>query len=353
MKKTLALLLAVLVFASVLSGCSGSAPAPAAATPAPAAPEVKEPLVMVWYPNESGEDMKPAREEIAKLFTEATGREVEHKTTTDYVIAIEAIASGNADIGFFGAQGYIEANIKNAKVQPLVVNSGASGTLSDAMYYSWLAVNLGNEGPYKSGDKFAIDNIEGKRFSFVSSSSTSGFKVPSAGIASYFAKTEKWKSLKAEDLVEGGKGKFFSEVLFGGSHQGSAVNLITGKVDVAAFCDTCVFNYVELVSGTGNRPGAIYKVRADAAEPFDKLPGKEFILISVTPVLNAPFVINTDTVTAEEAAALKKAMTSDDAASNPQIFVPKDSQFKGLFAAPQRFVEVDDAWFNPIRELSN
>jgi phosphonate transport system substrate-binding protein len=91
-------------------------------------------LTIAWLPNESGADVKDAREEIGKVIEEVTGKKVEHQTTTDYIIAIEAIANGNADIAFLGAQGYIEAHNKNEKVLPLVVPSGASGTLDDAVY---------------------------------------------------------------------------------------------------------------------------------------------------------------------------------------------------------------------------
>lgn len=313
-------------------------------------------LTIAWYPNESGEDLKGARDEIAKVIEQATGKKVEHKTTTDYIIAIEAIASGNADLAFMGAQGYIEAHNKNNKVLPLVVPSGESGTLDDAVYYSWLAVKKGNEGQYKNGDRFSIDNIAGKRISFVSNSSTSGFKVPTSGILAYFNKKDQYKDLTAEDLMEGGEGKFFKEVLYGGSHQGSAVNMLTGKADVAAFCDTCVNNYVELVEGEPNKPGAVYRVKQDAAEPFNTVPGEEFVLISVTPVLNAPFVVNTETVSEEDVKKLIEAFTSDEVANNPKIFVPKDSDFAGLFSkksGKERFVQVEDSWFNPIRELSN
>ena len=76
---------------------------------------------------------------------------------------------------------------------------------------------------------------------------------------------------------------------------GSAINLLTGKVDVAAFCDTCVGNYVELAEGEESRPGAIYRVKDDA--PNHSIWSQEKnTLISVTPVLNAPFAVNTDTV---------------------------------------------------------
>ena len=43
------------------------------------------------------------------------------------------------------------------------INSGASGTLDDALYYSFLAVEKGNEGEYASADGgYSIDNIRGK-----------------------------------------------------------------------------------------------------------------------------------------------------------------------------------------------
>ena len=316
--------------------------------------DAKDTLTIAWLPNESGADLTEARDEIGKVIEEKTGKKVEHQTTTDYIIAIEAIANGNADMAFLGAQGYIEANNKNDKVLPLVVPTGASGTLEDAVYYSWLSVLKGNVDQYKNGDEFAIDPIQGKKFSFVSNSSTSGFKVPSTGIVDYFSQKDAFKDLTADDLLEGGDDKFFSEVLYGGSHQGAAVNLLSGKADVAAFCDTCVNNYIELAEGEVNRPGAVYKVKSDAAEPFNTVVGKEFSLISVTPVLNAPFVINTETVSEELQTELREIMTSDEITNNEKVFVPEDADFSGLFKKTddERLVEVEDAWFNPIRELS-
>ncbi len=335
------ILVVLAIFASVVGGLAAQAS--------------KKPIVFVWYPNESGEDMRGAREEIGNLITKATGRKVEHKITTDYAIAIETIANGNAQLAWMGAQGYIEANNKSKNVQPMLINSGVSGTISDAVYYSWLAVRKGEETEYKDGSGYAIDKIQGKRFSFVSNSSTSGFKVPSSGIISYFSKKPEWAKLKAEELLEGGDKNFFKEVLFGGSHQGAAVNLITGKADIAAFCDTCVQNYFDLASGTANRPGAVYKVKADAAEPFNTLGGKEVFIIKSVPVLNGPFAYNTKTLTKKEIEDLQKAFTAPEVKDNPKIFVPKGSDFKGLFkkeSDKMQFVVVNDAFYNPIRELS-
>jgi phosphonate transport system substrate-binding protein len=314
-------------------------------------------IVVVWYPNESGADMKDSRQAYDDLVSKALGRPVEDKLTTDYTIAIESVANKNAAIGmYWGAQGYIDAHSKNPKVLPLVVNSGASGTLDDAVYYSWLCVKQGNEKQYASGSSFSIDNIKGKKVSWVSTSSTSGFRVPTSFVVTYFIKKGA-VNLKTDDLTEGGSGKFFSQVLFGNSHQGSAVNLLTDKADVAAFCDSELINYADLVSGTANKIGAVYQIKADAAEPFktQNLAGSKFVIINSLPVLNQPFVINTEMFTKAEIVKLQKAFTSDETSKNPKIFLPKDSKDKGLLrqkTGKEKFIVVNDSWFNPIREMA-
>ena len=317
------------------------------------AKERKDPLTIVWYPNESGSELAEARDALAEIIKGATGLDVEHRTTTDYNIAIETIANGNADLAFMGAIGYIEANNRNNAVLPLVIPSGQSGTLDDAVYYGWLGVKKENAEMYKDGSSYSMENIQGKKFSFVSTSSTSGFVVPANSIVSHFSKKDDWKDLEAEDLLEGGSNNFFSEVSYGNSHQGTLVSLLTDRVEVAAFCDACVGNYIELVDGEENRPGATYKIRDNADDPFTTFPGEEFTLISVTPVLNAPFVVNTDKVDADTIEKLIAAFTSDDVANNEAVFVPQDSEFKGLFSkrADERFLRVEDSWFNPLREM--
>ncbi|UJS28251.1 PhnD/SsuA/transferrin family substrate-binding protein [Macrococcoides canis] len=309
-------------------------------------------FVIVWYPNESGKDLKGARDAIGKVFEDATGKKVEHKLTTDYAIAIETIANGKANAAFMGAEGYIQAREKSENVEPLVVPSGPSGTKDDALYYSWFAVTPENMDTYKTGEgKYSLDKFEGKKMSFVSPSSTSGFKVPSSILVKHFSENEKYKDLKADDLTEGGG--LFKEVLFGDSHQGSAVNLIAGRADVAAFCDTCVSNYVELKSGDENKAGAVYKIKEGAEAPFTQYAGKEFGILSSTPVLNAPFVVNKETLSDEEIEKIKKELTSDKISNDKTIFLPEDSEESGLFKKTdkEKFVEVDDKWFDEIRNL--
>lgn len=343
-KKLLVALMAGVLGISLLAGCGNDSKKSADS----------KTITMVWLPNESSEGHKNAREELGRIIEQATGKKVEHKLTTDYAITVETIANNKAALAWLGPQGYVEAHNKNAAVIPVVVPSGPSGTLDDAVYYAWLAVNKGQEGEYKKGDSYVIDNIQGKSFSFVSNTSTSGFKVPSSSIIKQFSNSDKWKNLKAADLMQGGKEKFFQEVMFGGSHQGAAINLLSGKVQVAAFCDEVLNPYVQVVSGKANAVGSVYAVKQGAADPLSKYVGKEYVIIASTPVLNSPIVMNTNILSADEQAKIAAALISKETSNNKQIFVPKGDKFVGMFikTKDEQFVKVEDSWFEPIRALS-
>jgi phosphonate transport system substrate-binding protein len=314
-----------------------------------------KPIVAVWYPNNSGEDWKSLRTAFDDLVTKATGRPVSDKLTTDYVIAIEALASGNAAIAYPGAVGFLQAQAKNPKVMPLVVASGDSGTLDDAFYYSRIVVKTENAPKYLKDGKYTLDGIKGKTFSFVSTSSTSGFVFPANVIKSTFGKTEMFGDKKVEDLfLEGGADKFFGNVVFGQSHQGSLINVLTGKADVGAVDDIDVDSYLDLVSGIANTSGAVYKVKAGAAAPFDTVPaGTSFTVLAAIQVKNAPIAVNTALFTAAQLKALQDLFTSDATTNNPVVFLPAGA--KGTAFNKQKgknhFIVADDKWWDPIREM--
>lgn len=348
MKKAWSKIAIVGLSALVLAACgAGNASGESKAE----AEEYTEDITIVWYPNESGTDMGASRDAIGEYVAEATGKEVNHELTTDYAIAIEAISNGNANLSFMGAQGYVEANAANSAIQPLVVPSGESGTLEDAIYYSWLNVLPENADQYKDENgEYAIDNVQGKKMSFVSNSSTSGFVVPSSTLQEAFPDLE----LTQEDLMQGGDDAFFSEVLFGGSHQGSAVNLLQSRADVAAFCDTCMANYVEPVEGEMNEVGTTYAIKEGATDPFSNMVGQEFVSIGVTPVLNAPMAMNTEVTSPEDQEALLSVFTSEEMNNDERIWKDPESDESALFEkeGESQFVTVEDEWFDEIRELS-
>lgn len=253
-------------------------------------------------------------------------------------------------MGWFGANEYLTSHAKHPEVIPLVVNTGPSGTLKDSLYYSRFVVRKGNEDQYKSGGRYSIDTIVGKRISFVSTSSTSGFNMPAAAILGRFTKEAKWKHLTKEDLAQGGPGKFFRLVLFGGSHQLSLVNCLAGRSDVSAVCDFLVAPYVKLMSGTDNTSGAVYRVKKDEGAPFTAFAGKEFVIIKSIPVLNPPVEANSAYLSKKTMDEITAVLTSDKVANDPKIFAPKGAKGSD-FVMPCRFVKVTDAWYNPMRKV--
>lgn len=299
---------------------------------------------LVFYPNESAQEFEKSREALKEIVAKATGKKVEVVTTTDYNVVIETIANGQANMAVMGAEGYIQAHKKNPKVQPIVTNSGPSGTLEDALYYSFIAVPEDKKIEYQQADKYTLEPIKGKNFSFVSNSSTSGFKVPSSVIIDEFGLDN------SDELIM--ENKFFNKVLFGGSHQGSAVNLLKGDVDAAAFMN--MPEYFEVASGEENQTGMVYKVRETAGAPFESVRGKKVRVIKSIPVLNAPIVVNEDVVSQDEKAKILAAFTSDETSQNKAIFNKKDGDNPALFGKEkdEQFVEVEDAFYEPIRQMS-
>ena len=343
-KKTCATVLAFAMLCGVATGCGNAATS---------SNKESGTITVVWYPNESAEDYQAARDEVGKMIEKATCKKVEQKLTTDYAVAIESLSNGTAQIGAcMGGEGYCQAKAANDAVNPLFVQSGESGTLEDALYYSFFAVNEADADDYKDGASYSIDNIKGKRMSFVSNSSTSGFKAPTNTIISHFASD----NLIVDDLLEGGSDAFFSEVLFGGSHQGSAFNLLSGKSDVSAFCDLELAPYATCTEGTQNEAGAIYTINDDASAPFDTVRGEKYVVIQSTPVLNGPFAYNGDTLSQEDVQAIQELFTSDEVSNDSLIFYAKDSGEQGLYEKKSDkmcFVTVEDSWYNPIRNMKS
>ncbi|MFV0558010.1 MAG: phosphate/phosphite/phosphonate ABC transporter substrate-binding protein [Enterococcus sp.] len=340
-KKYLKLVSGFLVASSfvLLAGCNASS----ADEQSTSENESTEPIKVAFYPNESATEFEASRAEIQEVIADATGREVEIVTSTDYNIVIESIANGQVDLAYMGAEGYIEANKKNENVQAILTNTGPSGTLEDALYYSFIAVNEEDSAQYQEGDGYKLDPIKGQKFSFVSNSSTSGFKVPSAAIV------EQFDLENSDELII--DGDFFDKVLFGGSHQGSAVNLLKGDADVAAFMNMPA--YFEVVEGEENKAGMLYEVKADAEAPFDTVVGEQARVIKSTPVLNGPFVANEDNLSEETLSKIVAAMTSDEVSDNEKIFAPKDTDKVGLYekAGDEHYIEVEDDFYDPIRDL--
>jgi len=303
-------------------------------------------LTFVWYPNESTPEFAESRAAIVDVIEETLGVTVREQLTTDYAIAIEALVNENAAFSWFGGEGYIQAHDREPAILPLVTASPTM-SLDDAKYYSMVGALVENVDDFKTNGQPDLDKLRQTRFSFVSNSSTSGFRVPSAVLASHF-------EVDAEDLLLGGPNEVFSEVMFGGSHQGSFFNVLAGRADSGAFCNVCIDTYVEFVNGSAVDPvpGDIIRVLEGAEAPFNQVPGVEVEFIATMPVLNAPIVVNTNLITDEQFQALLDAFTSEEIMSNPDIFAPEGSDSRAFFSEGERFLAVEDSFYDPIRALS-
>ena len=276
-------------------------------------------IKIVFLPNETNDSLKKSREEFARIVQEATGKKVEIVTTTDYNITVD--------------------------IEAVLTNSGESGTLKDALYYSFIAVRGEDADKYRSGNGFDLKKIKGKSIGFVTNSSTSGFKVPGEVIVKEFG-------LKNTDELLGNK--VFSKVMFGNSHPGTQVLLFKGDVDVATFAIPKSFTIYELVAGKDFNSGATYKVKKWAVAPFGEFAGKSFTVIKSIPVYNGPIVFNTRTLSKEDQEKIKKALMAKSTTDNPHIFSNKKSKVRGLFLKENDnvgFVETNTAWYEGMKNI--
>lgn len=337
-----------------LAGCGSTEGKGGAATTGSDEGSTVDKITMVWLPNESSAEFDKGREEFGKVLEKYAGVPVELMTTTDYNVAIEAIASGKAQLANMGAEGFIQAQKKNAKVMPLVTTSDTDGKLDGAKYFSRICVPADQMDQYKDDSDptgYSIKNVKGKRMSFVSATSTSGFKVPSNAIMDAFPD----EVASTDELTKPG---FFSQVLFGNSHPGSAVNLLQGDADVAAFDDIDVDMYLDVPTDDrdkANSAGQVYNAKDGAAQPFDRVQGKSFGIIQSTPVLNGPIAVNTEVLPQDIIDKLLEGLTSKETASDELLFAPEDVEDSGAvwsLGDTAGFIAVEDSWYDPIRNLA-
>lgn len=296
-------------------------------------------LTVVFLPGDSAKEAGPARTALAHEISKATGKKVDVKTTTDYNVAIQAISSGKAQLALMGPDSYIQAHKQNAAVAPILTYSGKSGTLKDAQYHSYVMVPKDKASQYKVNGKYSLQKIKGKRMSFVSNTSTSGFAIATA-----------FKVSNKDDLQQ--SGKFFSKVLFGGSHQGSAVNLLKGDADVAAFDDMDLVSYGKFTNDS-TKAGADFKVNANAPAPFNSVRGKESIALAAYPVQNEPIAVNSKMVSKSDINKIVKRLTSKAVTNNPKFFAPSDAKVHSLLPKDgnTQFIGISDKWYAPTHKV--
>lgn len=138
------------------------------------------------------------------------GIKVKLRSAGDYAGVIQAMQYKHIEMAYFGPKSYVEA-AKRAGAEAVVIEVDKSGK---AGYHGWIITKKG------SGLK-SLKDIKGKRWAFTDSNSTSGTLVPSVMFAQ--------KKIDPQ--------KYFSRVLYSGSHEASILSVKSGKVDAASTND--------------------------------------------------------------------------------------------------------------------
>jgi phosphonate transport system substrate-binding protein len=182
---------------------------PAAALAAPA--EWPKKLTVGLIPTESSSHITDRYENLAKYLEKRLGIPVELKTSTDYAGVIAAMQFKHVDVAYFGPKSYVEAAQRaNAECFAMeVLEDGTQG------YHGIIITKKGS----------GINNIKdakGKVWAFTDPNSTSGTLVPTVHFV---------KDLKLDPE------KYFSKVIYSGSHEASILAVKGSKVDIASTND--------------------------------------------------------------------------------------------------------------------
>lgn len=165
------------------------------------------PLRVLMIPTDTGtnditQDYKPVFDGITKHY----GIHFDIKAGNSYAAVVEGMCNDQADIAWFGASTYGEAN-NRCGVDLLAVDV----LKGESSYYSGIFVKKGN-------GINEISDLKGHSVAFGSTSSTSSFNFPVAMIIA-----------AGVDPV-----KDLNKVIVAGSHSASLAALVEGKVDAAA-----------------------------------------------------------------------------------------------------------------------
>lgn len=167
----------------------------------------EHPLRVLMVPADTGSD--DVTQDYAPVFngiTKSYGIYFDIKAGSSYAAVVEGMCNNHAEIAWFGASTYGEAN-KRCGVDLLAVDVKKG----DSSYYSGIFTRK------DSGIK-SISDLKGKSMAFGSTSSTSSFNFPVAMIIA--AGVDPVKDLR--------------KIIITGSHSASLAALAQGKVDAAA-----------------------------------------------------------------------------------------------------------------------
>ena len=162
-------------------------------------------LKVTAIPDESPTELMRKAAPLVKYLEKSLGMKVEFTPVTDYAAAVEALASKQVDLAWFGGFTFVQANVRSGgKAVPLVQRA------EDAQFRS---VFITSNPAVKT-----LADLKGKSVSFGSASSTSGHLMP--------------RSYLLQAQVD--PDKDFKRVAYSGAHDATIAAVAAGKVEAGA-----------------------------------------------------------------------------------------------------------------------
>ena len=147
---------------------------------------------------------------LAKHLEQKLGIKVNMKMSSDYAGVITGMAHNHIDVAYYGPKSYVEAALR-ANAEAIVIEVGKDGTAG----YRGIIISQ------KASNLKTLEELKGKTWAFTDPQSTSGTLVPLV----MFSK----KEIDPD--------KYFSKVIYSGSHEASILSVKAGKVDAASTND--------------------------------------------------------------------------------------------------------------------
>jgi phosphonate transport system substrate-binding protein len=191
-----------------LAGTAGLAAGASFALPAQAdwKADYKE-LILATVPDENASGVEKRYEGFVNYLSKELGVPVKLRIANDYAAVVEGQIAGNIHIAQHGPASYARAYINGAKIEPFGIQVNADGTKG---YYSVLYVK--KDSPYQK-----IEDLQGKPLGLVDPNSMSGNNAPRFAMNKMGIDPE----------------KYFSNVVYTGSHENAVIALQQGQVEGA------------------------------------------------------------------------------------------------------------------------
>lgn len=205
------LTLFLLLLGSCGSGVSDRPKAPASNRPANSGQPVKEFNVIdvAVIPALSPSEQAKQLQSLAEYLEKSLGYPVNFQVAPNYEQAVELLVNNQVEVAYLGPLTYVQARRRNAQLEPILAPIEKS--TGRPWYTSVIVVNTAQ------GIQ-SLSDLKGKRFAFVSRSSTSGYLVPMSHFRAIGLNPD----------------QDFAAVKYSGSHDKAEADLAAGTVDAIA-----------------------------------------------------------------------------------------------------------------------